>query len=70
MHTCESGLQFAVVENGVVHLRKVAVIRDLGQEVEVNSGVKRGDQVILNPAVDLADGSKVRAGPRAPSAAG
>jgi hypothetical protein len=50
----------------VVHLRKVAVIRDLGQEVEVNSGVKRGDQVILNPAVDLADGSKVRAGPRAP----
>jgi hypothetical protein len=51
---------------GVVHLRKVAVIRDLGQEVEVNSGVKRGDQVILNPAVDLADGSKVRAGPRAP----
>ena len=47
----------------MVHLRKVAVIRDLGQEVEVNSGVKRGDQVILNPAVDLADGSKVRAGP-------
>ena len=62
----EAGMQVAVVKNGVVHLRKVAVIRDLGQEVEVNSGVKRGDQVILNPAVDLADGSKVRAGPRAP----
>lgn len=62
----EAGLQVAVVENGVVHLRKVAVIRDLGREVEVNSGVKRGDQVILNPAVDLADGSKVRAAPRAP----
>jgi RND family efflux transporter MFP subunit len=62
----EAGLQVAVVENGVVHLRKVAVIRDLGQEVEVNSGVKRGDQVILSPAVDLADGSKVRAGLRAP----
>jgi hypothetical protein len=62
----EAGMQVAVVENGVVHLRKVAVIRDLGQEVEVNSGVKRGDQVILNPAVDLADGSKVRAGPGAP----
>ncbi len=61
----EAGLQVAVVENGVVHLRKVAVVRDLGQEVEVNSGVERGDQVILNPAVDLADGSKVRAGPRA-----
>jgi len=36
------------------------VVRDLGQEVEVNSGVKRGDQAILNPAVDLAEGSKVR----------
>ena len=56
-----SGLQVAVVENGVVHLRKVSVVRDLGQEVEVNSGVKQGDQVILNPAVDLAEGSKVRA---------
>jgi RND family efflux transporter MFP subunit len=61
----EAGLQVAVVENDVVHLRKVAVIRDFGREVEVNSGVKRGDQVILNPAVDLADGSKVRADPRA-----
>ena len=60
----EAGLQVAVVENGVVHLRKVAVVRDLGQEVEINSGVKRGDQVILNPAVDLADGSKVRARPQ------
>ena len=56
----QSGLQVAVVENGVVHLRKVTVVRDLGQEVEINSGVKAGDQVILNPAVDLADGSKVR----------
>ena len=35
------GVQVAVVENGVVHLRKVSVVRDLGQEVEVNSGVKR-----------------------------
>jgi RND family efflux transporter MFP subunit len=61
----EAGLQVAVVENGVVHLRKVAVVRDLGQEVEINSGVKRGDQVILNPAVDLAEGSKVRTRPQA-----
>jgi len=59
------GLQVAVVENGVVHLRKVSVVRDLGQEVEINSGVKAGDQVVLNPAVDLADGSKVRV--RAPA---
>jgi hypothetical protein len=53
-------VQVAVVENGVVHLRKVGVVRDLGQAVEVNSGVKPGGQVILNPAVGLADRSKVR----------
>jgi RND family efflux transporter MFP subunit len=56
----ESGLQVAVVENGVVRLRKVTVIRDLGKELEVNSGIKQGDQLILNPAVDLIDGSKVQ----------
>jgi RND family efflux transporter MFP subunit len=56
----QAGLQVAVVENGVVHLRKVAVVRDLGRQVLVNSGVKRGDRVILNPAVDLAEGTKVR----------
>jgi RND family efflux transporter MFP subunit len=58
----EAGLQVAVAENGVVHLRKVTIVRDLGKEVEVNSGVKQGDRVILNPAVDLVDGSKVRVG--------
>jgi RND family efflux transporter MFP subunit len=56
----QAGLQVAIVENGVVHLRKVAVVRDLGRQVLVNNGVKRGDQVILNPAVDLAEGAKVR----------
>jgi RND family efflux transporter MFP subunit len=56
----EAGLQVAVVENGVVHFRKVDVVRDLGQQVEINSGVRQGDQVILNPAVDLAEGSRVR----------
>ena len=58
----QGGLQVAVVENGVVHLRKIGVVRDLGREVEVNSGVKRGDQVILNPAVDLVDGARVKTG--------
>jgi RND family efflux transporter MFP subunit len=61
----EAGLQVAVVEGGIVHLRKVNVVRDLGREVEVSKGVKRGDQVILNPAVDIAEGSKVR--PRLPA---
>jgi RND family efflux transporter MFP subunit len=59
----QAGLQVAVVEDSVVHLRKVGVVRDLGRQVLVNSGVKRGDQVILNPAIDLAEGTKVRIRP-------
>src|SRR3984885_7086734 len=59
----QAGVQVAVVENGVVHLRRVGVVRDLGRQVLVNSGVNRGDQVILNPAVDLAEGAKVRTRP-------
>jgi RND family efflux transporter MFP subunit len=59
----QAGLQVAVVEDGVVHLRRVGVVRDLGRQVLINSGVKRGDQVILNPAVDLAEGTKVKTRP-------
>lgn len=56
----EHGLQVAEVNNGHVRLHKVTVARDLGRQVEISSGVKPGDQVILNPSVDLADGSKVK----------
>src|SRR5262249_54385970 len=57
------GVQVAVVENGVAHLRKVGVLRDLGSELEVDSGVRSGDQVILNPSVNLAEGARVQAKP-------
>jgi RND family efflux transporter MFP subunit len=53
------GLSVAVVEDGVVHLRNITSLRDLGTSVEVSTGVKEGDRVILNPQVDLADGRKV-----------
>jgi hypothetical protein len=56
-----NGLQVAVVENGVAHIRKVIVARDLGAQVELRSGVKQGDTVILNPPVELVDGSEVQA---------
>jgi RND family efflux transporter MFP subunit len=61
-----NGIQVAVVNNSKAELRKVKVKRDLGTRVEVDSGVKAGDQVILNPPVTLVDGSKVRAMPDAP----
>jgi RND family efflux transporter MFP subunit len=53
------GLHVAVVENGSAHLKKIAIVRDFGTEVEVHDGVKPGDQVILNPMVNLVEGSKV-----------
>jgi RND family efflux transporter MFP subunit len=54
------GVQVAVVDKGVVHLRKVTVARDFGTYVELRDGVSAGDQVILNPAVSIADGAKVQ----------
>jgi RND family efflux transporter MFP subunit len=55
----ENGQHVAVVENGTVHLQRIVVARDFGTEVEVHAGVKPGDQVVLNPMVNLAEGSKV-----------
>jgi RND family efflux transporter MFP subunit len=56
-----SGVHVAVVENGAAHLQKITIARDFGTYVEVHDGVKPGDQVILNPMIDLAEGSKVTA---------
>jgi RND family efflux transporter MFP subunit len=53
------GLQVAVIEGGVAHIRKILVARDLGTQVEARAGVKAGDQVIINPPVNLVEGSKV-----------
>jgi RND family efflux transporter MFP subunit len=57
----QDGMQVAVVENGVVHLHKIAITTDYGTEVEVNAGIKAGDQVVLQPPVNLSDGDKVNA---------
>jgi len=55
----ENGLHVAIVEDGTVHLQKITIVRDFGKEVEVHDAVKPGDQVILNPMVNLVEGSKV-----------
>jgi RND family efflux transporter MFP subunit len=57
------GIQVAVVSDGKTEIRKVRVRRDLGTRVEVDSGIKAGDQLILNPPVTLVDGSKVQLRP-------
>lgn len=55
----ENGLHVAVVSDGVVRMRKISIARDFGKEVEVHDGVKPGDQVILNLALTLTEGSRV-----------
>ena len=61
-----NGLSVWVVEDGVARVHPVTVARDFGTTVEVSAGVKDGDQVILNPPVDLTDGHKVKLGPAPP----
>jgi RND family efflux transporter MFP subunit len=53
------GNNVIVVEKGVARVRRVTESRDFGTTVELSAGVKDGDQVILNPPVDLTDGHKV-----------
>jgi RND family efflux transporter MFP subunit len=62
----QNGMQVAVAENGVAHLRKIAIASDYGTEVELSDGVTAGDMLILQPPVDLADGDKVQVAPDPP----
>jgi RND family efflux transporter MFP subunit len=55
------GVQVALFNNGKAEFRKVSVKRDFGTRVEVDTGIKTGDQVIINPPVNLVDGGKVQA---------
>jgi RND family efflux transporter MFP subunit len=54
-----NGLQVAVVKDGKAQIRNVRESRDLGTKVEVDTGVNAGDQVILNPPVNLVEGGNV-----------
>ena len=54
-----NGLQVAVVNDGKAQIRKVRETRDMGTQVEVDAGIKAGDQVILNPPGNLREGRAV-----------
>lgn len=56
-----NGLSIAVVEDGVVHIRKITIGRDYGAQTEVLSGVNPGDLVVINPTDAAQDGAKVNA---------
>jgi RND family efflux transporter MFP subunit len=63
-----NGPQVAVANNGKAEIRRVRVTRDFGTRVEVDTGVKLGDHVIINPPVTLLEGSKVQPRPEAAAA--
>jgi RND family efflux transporter MFP subunit len=66
------GLHVVLVKKGIVHMEKIAILRDFGTEVEIADGLEPGDQIVLNPPVNLAEGSRIEARPQpgAPEATG
>jgi membrane fusion protein (multidrug efflux system) len=54
------GLQVGIVDaNDIVHLRTVKIGRDFGTTVEVLTGLKTADRVIVNPSDSLDEGTRV-----------
>jgi len=57
----QSGLHVAIVGgNGRIILKKVTIARDLGNAVEIASGIAADDRVVTNPPDGIATGDKVR----------
>jgi RND family efflux transporter MFP subunit len=59
----EGGLRVAVYENGVARFRSLDVAADNGASVEVRSGLRPGDQLILNPPIGVTNGMRVTTAP-------
>ncbi len=66
----QQGLQVATVgSNGRIVLKPVTISRDLGNEVELASGIAADDRVVANPPDGIATGDQVRiAAPGVPGA--
>ena len=55
------GPQVAVVSaNGVVHYTRIQLGRDLGDHLEVLSGIEYGQQLAVNPSDDVREGVRVK----------
>jgi RND family efflux transporter MFP subunit len=62
----KDGLQAAVEENGVARIRHLDVAADNGATVDVRSGLKAGDRLILNPPIGITTGMRVKTPSPAP----
>jgi RND family efflux transporter MFP subunit len=56
----QSGLKVATVVGDRVVFKKIVIGRDLGQDIEIASGLAAEDQIITTPPDGLTDGVKVR----------
>ena len=64
------GLRAGLVLNGHVHLQPVTIGKDNGSTLEIATGLKANDNVIVNPADSLAEGQSVRISNTAQTTAG
>jgi RND family efflux transporter MFP subunit len=56
-----NGPQVALVSaDGTVHYQQVQLGRDFGDKLEVLSGLKEGDQLVVNPSDSIREGAKVK----------
>ena len=59
------GPRVAVVDaSGRVQLHKIVIAQDLGQSLEIESGIEASDQIIINPSDSVADGDHVVIAPQ------
>jgi RND family efflux transporter MFP subunit len=59
------GPRVAVVDaKGNVSLHEIVIAQDLGQTLEIESGIEAGDRVIINPSDSVADGDHVQIAPQ------
>jgi len=56
-----AGPQAIIVDaNNVAHFRPIVLGRDFGTQIEVTSGLKPGDTVVLSPGDAVVDNGKVQ----------
>ncbi len=55
-----TGLQVAIVQDDEVHLQTISIYRDFGKTVELRDGLNGGEQVVLNPPIDLTEHMRVK----------
>jgi RND family efflux transporter MFP subunit len=54
------GLSAAVISNGKVELHKLELESDNGSDVEVRTGLRPGDRVIVSPPTNVRDGMRIQ----------